>query len=159
MFETIFHLYLCFFFLYFLHFPVIWVDESGETAFLSIESSTRRMTRAYLKLHIWRRNLSWVTVPSEIMNLFFRSPLFSSRPSVCRFRRLGRFCFNSRNQASMVRHQLHLPYIQHCTHTRISVREFRTSQPRFAGPLAVFLVKLAGPLSKVTKLAAIVGGR
>lgn len=68
MFETIFHLCLCFFFLYFLHFPVIWVDESGETAFLSIESSTRRMTRAYLKLHIWRRNLSWVTVPSEMQH-------------------------------------------------------------------------------------------
>lgn len=47
MFETIFHLCLCFFFLYFLHFPVIWVDESGETAFLSIESSTR--TALYMR--------------------------------------------------------------------------------------------------------------
>lgn len=34
------------------------------------------------------------------------------------------------------------------------VRGFHTSQPRSAAPLAVLLVKLAGPLSKLTKLVA-----
>ena len=44
----------------------------------------------------------------------------------------------------------------------LSFRGFHTSKPRFAAPLAplaAFLVKLAGPLSKGIKLAAIVGGR
>ena len=44
----------------------------------------------------------------------------------------------------------------------LSIRGFHTSKPRFAAPLAplaAFLVKLAGPLSKGMKLAAIVGGR
>ncbi|PFX30818.1 metalloendopeptidase OMA1, mitochondrial-like [Stylophora pistillata] len=40
-----------------------------------------------------------------------------------------------------------------------AVRGFHTSQPRSAAPLAVLLVKLAGPLSKLTKLVAVVGGR
>lgn len=48
------------------------------------------------------------------------------------------------------------------SYQHLSFREFHTSKPRFAAPLAplaAFLVKLAGPLSKGIKLAAIVGGR
>ena len=113
------------------------------------------------------------------MTSFLRSALFPSRPSACLFQGLGRSLFNGRNQVPVVRHQLGAklsspayrdgPYrhyrcgTSYCQNFRVypcfPVRAFHTSQPRFAGPLAVFLVKLAGPLSKVTKLAAIVGGR
>ena len=102
------------------------------------------------------------------MNSYFRLASFPSRPSTWFFQRLGRSCVNGEKfQASMVPHQFRVKsswlasqtYIRFRSYQHFSVRGLRTSQPRFAGPLAIFLVKLAGPLSKVTKLAAIVGGR
>ena len=39
------------------------------------------------------------------------------------------------------------------------IRHFNTSPKRNAVPLAALLLKLAGPLSKVSKVAAVVGGR
>ena len=38
-------------------------------------------------------------------------------------------------------------------------RQFHTSPRRSAMPVAVLLLKLAGSLSKVSKVAAVVGGR
>lgn len=114
------------------------------------------------------------------MNSFFRAAVFSLRPSAGLSRSLGRFYFNSGNQPSMVSslpcqlrskvscciqrshrrfHHGTLFHQRFRAYPCVTVREFQASQPRFAGPLAIFLVKLAGPFSKLTKLAAIVGGR
>lgn len=113
------------------------------------------------------------------MNTFFRTITWSSRPFSRLVKSANLSYFISENQASLFRchrqakisiarwslkygvqdHFRPLCWPRTCAGPLISVRGFRLSQPRFAGPLAIFLVKLAGPFSKVVKLAAVVGGR
>lgn len=101
------------------------------------------------------------------MPLFFCSSLLS-RNSRCILNNHVRIFFNSRSRFVCVRQQPLLfqtipskSSSQVCCRSWSSyaVRGFHTSQSRSAAPLAALLVKLAGPLSKLTKLVAVVGGR
>ena len=103
----------------------------------------------------------------RIMPSFFCSSLLS-RNSRCILNNNVRIFFNSRSRFVCVRQQPLLfktipskSLSQVCCRSWSSyaVRRFHTSQSRSAAPLAVLLVKLAGPLSKLTKLVAVVGGR
>ncbi|KAL9950429.1 hypothetical protein ACROYT_G042924 [Oculina patagonica] len=91
------------------------------------------------------------------MHLFVRQALSFSRHSRCLFQNIGRSNFSG----GIHFHQpgIRGTFSNTLRHPHLAVRGFRTSQPRFAAPLAALLVKLAGPLSKVVKLAAVVGGR
>ena len=108
----------------------------------------------WLKTKFWKANN---------MHPFLRSALPFSRQSRCIFQNLVRFNFNGR--FGYHQPQIRAPFSNTFSRPRsinnpyLSVRGFRTSQPRLAAPLAALLVKLAGPLSKVIKLAAVVGGR
>ena len=109
------------------------------------------------------------------MNRCLRITVLSSWPISCLVKCPRLFCLHSKSQASIikpqrqirigccsVRHKLtHVaqPQTSICAGPLLSVREFHTSQPQFAGPLAVLLLKLAGPFSTRIMLTALVGGR
>ena len=107
------------------------------------------------------------------MYLFLRAALSFSRHSRFLFKNRSHSSFSGGFQAPLVPLQPGITSLFRATfsktlvrvrhwsrnHSCVSVRGFHTSQPRQAAPLAVLLVKLAGPLSKVIKLVAVVGGR
>jgi len=104
------------------------------------------------------------------MHPFLSSALSFSRHSRFLFKNLGRSNFSGGIQApfvplqpgiSLFRATFSKISVHHWSrnHSYVAVRGFYTSQPRHAAPLAALLVKLAGPLSKVIKLVAVVGGR
>ena len=134
--------------------------------------------------HIWSDILSWVTAPEQIatwrnfyecferrkMYSFLGSALSFSRHSRFLFKNLGRSNFRCGIQdplvplqpgISLLRATFSRTLVHHWSrnHSYVAVRGFHTSQLRHAAPLAALLVKLAGPLSKVIKLVAVVGGR
>ena len=104
------------------------------------------------------------------MYSFLRSALPFSRHSRFFFKNLGRSNFSGgiqdplvslRAGISLFRATFSKTLVHHWSrnHSYVAVRGFHTSQARHAAPLAALLVKLAGPLSKVIKLVAVVGGR
>lgn len=104
------------------------------------------------------------------MYSFLRSALSFSRHSRFLLKNLGCSSFSGGIQAPLVplrpgitlfRATFSKTLVHHWSknHPYVAVRGFHTSQPRHAAPLAALLFKLAGPLSKVIKLVAVVGGR
>ena len=104
------------------------------------------------------------------MHLFLSSSLSFSRHSRFLLKNLSRSNISGGIQAPRVHLQSGISLsratfsktsVRHWStnHSYVAIRGFHTSQPRHAAPLAALLFKLAGPLSKVIKLVAVVGGR